>query len=117
MRPMSERAIEVRGLHKYFGDNEVLKGIDERLDELGTDYIDLLYYHGLGKKQVDWPKSKEMKDEVVVEKARAAEKWVQFATELAKETGAKPWSYALVADSDITESASFNGLMARSRRI
>lgn len=59
---------------------------------------------------------REMKDEVVEEKARAAEKWVQFATELAKETGAKPWSYALVADSDITESASFQGLMARSRR-
>ena len=37
---------------------------DERLDELGTDYIDLLYYHGLGKNHVDWPKSKEMKAEI-----------------------------------------------------
>jgi polar amino acid transport system ATP-binding protein len=28
----STRAIEVRGLHKYFGDNEVLKGIDFHVD-------------------------------------------------------------------------------------
>ena len=28
----SERAIEVRDLHKYFGDNEVLKGIDFHVD-------------------------------------------------------------------------------------
>jgi polar amino acid transport system ATP-binding protein len=27
------RAIEVRGLHKYFGDNEVLKGIDFHVDQ------------------------------------------------------------------------------------
>ncbi len=59
---------------------------------------------------------REMKNDVVGEKARAAEKWVLFATELAKESGGKPWSYALVADSDITESASFSGLLARSRR-
>src|SRR5689334_1037645 len=30
---MSERAIEVRDLHKYFGDNEVLKGIDFHVDQ------------------------------------------------------------------------------------
>jgi polar amino acid transport system ATP-binding protein len=30
---MSERAIEVRDLHKYFGDNEVLKGIDFFVDQ------------------------------------------------------------------------------------
>ena len=27
------RAIEVRDLHKYFGDNEVLKGIDFHVDD------------------------------------------------------------------------------------
>lgn len=59
---------------------------------------------------------KDMKDPVVEEKARAAVKWVQHATELARETGGKRWGYALVADSDITESASFKGLMARARR-
>ena len=30
---MTERAIEVRDLHKYFGDNEVLKGIDFHVDQ------------------------------------------------------------------------------------
>ncbi|QEH36875.1 L-glyceraldehyde 3-phosphate reductase [Aquisphaera giovannonii] len=59
---------------------EVLKGIDERLDELGTDYIDLLYYHGLGKKQVDWPKSKEMKDEVEAIKKTGKVRFVGFTT-------------------------------------
>jgi type III restriction enzyme len=57
-----------------------------------------------------------MQDPIVEEKARAAVKWVQYATDLAKETGGKPWGYALVADSDIRENASFAGLMARSRR-
>ncbi|NTF63412.1 DEAD/DEAH box helicase family protein [Rhizobium rhizogenes] len=58
---------------------------------------------------------REMQDSVVQEKARAAVKWVQYATELAEDTNGKAWGYALVADSDITESASFLGLMARSR--
>jgi hypothetical protein len=40
-----------------------------------------------------------------------AVKWVQYATELAKETSGKPWGYALVADSDIIESASFSGFL------
>ncbi|PCK81279.1 DEAD/DEAH box helicase [Rhizobium sophoriradicis] len=58
---------------------------------------------------------REMDDAIVQEKARAAVKWVEYATDLAKETSGKAWGYALVADSDITESASFAGLMARSR--
>lgn len=71
----------------------------------------------VGEKLIVEVKSdREMDDEVVLEKARAAVKWVQYASDLAKETGVKPWGYALVADSDITESASFAGLMARSRR-
>jgi polar amino acid transport system ATP-binding protein len=31
--PQPERAIEVRDLHKYFGDNEVLKGVDFFVDQ------------------------------------------------------------------------------------
>ena len=42
----------------------MVKKIDQRLDALGTDYIDLLFFHGLGSHQVDWPKSKEMKEAV-----------------------------------------------------
>lgn len=63
---------------------------------------------------VEVKSDREMDDPIVQEKARAAVKWVQYATDLAKETGGKAWGYALVADSDITESASFSGLMARS---
>lgn len=64
---------------------------------------------------VEVKSDREMDDAVVQEKAHAAVKWVQYATDLAKETGGTPWGYALVADSDIKESASFAGLMARSR--
>ncbi len=32
-RPAYEHAIDVRGLHKYFGENQVLKGIDFHVDE------------------------------------------------------------------------------------
>ncbi|WP_165220802.1 aldo/keto reductase [Aquisphaera insulae] len=59
---------------------EVLKNIDERLSELGTDYIDLLYYHGLGKNQVDWPKSKEMAAEIEAIKKTGKVKYVGFTT-------------------------------------
>ncbi|MCY1665403.1 DEAD/DEAH box helicase family protein [Rhizobium sp. SL86] len=65
---------------------------------------------------VEVKSDRDMQDPIVEEKARAAVKWVQYATDLAKETGGKPWGYALVADSDIRENASFAGLMARSRR-
>ena len=65
---------------------------------------------------VEVKSDRDMQDPIVEEKARAAVKWVQYATDLAKETSGKPWGYALVADSDIRENASFAGLMARSRR-
>ena len=42
----------------------MVKQVDKRLAALGTDYIDLLFFHGLGSNQVDWPKSKEMKEAV-----------------------------------------------------
>jgi type III restriction enzyme len=38
---------------------------------------------------------KDIKDSIVEEKARAGVKWVEHATQLARETGGKPWSYAL----------------------
>jgi hypothetical protein len=51
--------------------SDMIKRIDLRLEALGTDYIDLLYFHALSGKAVDcgltgnemdWPKSKEMKE-------------------------------------------------------
>jgi predicted aldo/keto reductase-like oxidoreductase len=47
--------------------SELLKTIDQRLENLRTDYLDLFYIHELGGSEypedcVDWPKSKEFKE-------------------------------------------------------
>jgi aryl-alcohol dehydrogenase-like predicted oxidoreductase len=45
---------------------ELLAKLDERLKNLQTDYIDLIFIHGLGDgniaTEIDWPKSKEFKE-------------------------------------------------------
>ena len=46
----------------------MLKVLDTRLERLKTDYIDLLFFHQLSSEQVEWPKSKEMKETIVVRK-------------------------------------------------
>ena len=64
--------------------SEMLKRIDIRLEALGTDYIDLLFFHGLGSNQVDWPKSKEMKEAAEAIKKTGKVKFVGFTTHDAK---------------------------------
>jgi len=64
--------------------SEMLKRIDVRLEALGTDYIDLLFFHGLGSNQVDWPKSKEMKEAAEAIKKTGKVKFVGFTTHDAK---------------------------------
>jgi len=59
---------------------EVVKNIDQRLAALGTDYIDLLYYHGLGRGQVDWARSPEMKKEIEAIKKTGKVRFVGFTT-------------------------------------
>ncbi len=59
---------------------DMLKKIDLRLDHLGTDYIDLLFYHGLDTRKKDWPNSKEMKDAVEAIKKTGKVKFVGFST-------------------------------------
>ena len=59
---------------------DMLKKIDERLARLGTDYIDLLFFHGLSTTHADWPKSKEMKDAVEAIKKTGKVKFVGFST-------------------------------------
>ena len=56
----------------------------------------------------------EMSDPVVLEKARAATAWTGHANEFVKDEGGKRWRYAMVRESDITESATLAGLLARS---
>ena len=58
----------------------MVKQIDKRLAALGTDYIDLLFFHGLGGHQVDWPKSKEMKEAAEAIKKTGKVKFVGFTT-------------------------------------
>jgi aryl-alcohol dehydrogenase-like predicted oxidoreductase len=69
--------------------SDMLKRIDLRLEALGTDYIDLLYFHALSGKAVDygltgnemeWPKSKEMKETIAAIKKTGKVRFVGFAT-------------------------------------
>ena len=69
--------------------SDMLKRIDLRLEALGTDYIDLLYFHALSGKAVDfgltgnemeWPRSKEMKETIEAIKKTGKVRFVGFAT-------------------------------------
>ena len=59
---------------------QMVNQIDKRLAALGTDYIDLLFFHGLGSGQVDWPKSKEMKEAAEAIKKTGKVRFVGFST-------------------------------------
>ena len=59
---------------------QMVNQVDHRLAALGTDYIDLLFFHGLGSSQVDWPKSKEMKEAVEAVKKTGKVRFVGFST-------------------------------------
>jgi len=69
--------------------SDMLQRIDLRLEALGTDYIDLLYFHALSGKAVEygltgnemeWPKSKEMKETIAAIKKTGKVRFVGFAT-------------------------------------
>ena len=59
---------------------DMIKNVDNRLAALGTDYIDLLYYHGLGKGQLGWLKSREMMKEIEAVKKTGKVRFVGFTT-------------------------------------
>lgn len=58
---------------------------------------------------------KDMDDEIVLAKAKAACEWVGHANAHAKENGGKQWVYALIPHDDIKESSTLVGLMAAHR--
>ncbi|WZO97705.1 aldo/keto reductase [Isosphaeraceae bacterium EP7] len=69
--------------------SDMIKRVDLRLEALGTDYIDLLYFHalsgksvdyGLTRNEMDWPKSKEMKETIAALKKSGKVRFVGFAT-------------------------------------
>jgi len=68
---------------------DMINRLDHRLEALGTDYIDLLYFHalggkeldhGLGGSEIDWPKSTEMKETIAAIKKTGKVRFVGFAT-------------------------------------
>ncbi len=60
--------------------SDMLKKLDQRLANLKTDYIDLLFFHGLDTGQTDWPKSKELKEAAEALKRTGKVKFVGFST-------------------------------------
>ena len=60
--------------------SDMLKKLDQRLAALKTDYIDLLFFHGLSTSQTDWPKSKELKEAAEALKKTGKVKFVGFST-------------------------------------
>lgn len=59
---------------------ELLANLDERLEQLKTDYIDLFFLHGIGgSNPVDWPKSKEFKETAEALKKTGKVKYVGFS--------------------------------------
>lgn len=56
---------------------------------------------------------KEMTSDEVLEKARAAAKWCERATEHELQHGGKPWKYILIPHNAIQPSATLSGLISR----
>ncbi|HEX7853472.1 MAG TPA: DEAD/DEAH box helicase family protein [Sphingobium sp.] len=54
----------------------------------------------------------ELADPIVLEKERAAKAWVKNANEFAGDGDGKLWRYILLADTHVTESLTFAGLLA-----
>ena len=60
--------------------SDMLAKLDQRLAMLKTDYVDLLFFHGLSTDQTDWPKSKVLKEAAEALKKTGKVKFVGFST-------------------------------------
>ena len=70
--------------HPKKGPEELLTMIDRRLENLGIDYVDMFFIHGIGTKSygkdsLDWPKSDRMKDVFDELKASGKVKYCGFS--------------------------------------
>ena len=54
----------------------------------------------------------EMQDTIVLAKANAARAWIGAANAVAKETGRKPWRYALIPHHAVAENATLQGFLS-----
>jgi len=59
---------------------DLVKMVDRRLAALKTDYLDLIYVHGLGGNQVDWPKDPEFKKAAEAIRKSGKARFVGFST-------------------------------------
>jgi aryl-alcohol dehydrogenase-like predicted oxidoreductase len=62
----------------------LIRKLDERLEALGTDYIDLLFIHAMGdhgiENGIEWPKSREFKETAAAIRKSGKAKFVGFST-------------------------------------
>jgi predicted aldo/keto reductase-like oxidoreductase len=59
---------------------DLLRLVDQRLDALKTDYINLLFIHGIGgEERLSWPKSKELADTIDALKKSGKARLVGFS--------------------------------------
>ncbi|APW62470.1 aldo/keto reductase [Paludisphaera borealis] len=62
---------------------DLIAGLDKRLEQLQTDYIDLIFIHALGDsnidKQIEWPKSREFKETAEAIRKSGKAKFVGFS--------------------------------------
>jgi len=70
--------------HPKKGPEELLTMIDRRLENIGIDYVDMFFIHGIGTKSygkdsLDWPKSDRMKDVFAELKASGKVKYCGFS--------------------------------------
>jgi aryl-alcohol dehydrogenase-like predicted oxidoreductase len=70
--------------HPKKGPEELLTMIDRRLENMGIDYVDLFFIHGIGTKSygkdsLDWPKSNRLKDVFDELKASGKVKYCGFS--------------------------------------
>lgn len=62
---------------------ELLKQLDQRLEALGTDYIDLIFIHAVGDHgahEIEWPKSREFKETAEAIRKSGKARLVGFST-------------------------------------
>ena len=63
---------------------DLIKQLDQRLEALKTDYVDLIFIHGIGDSygdaSLEWPKSKEFKETAEAIRKSGKAKFVGFST-------------------------------------
>ena len=75
--------------HPKQGHRQLIAQLDKRLEALKTDYVDLLFIHGIspgeyGEGSLEWPKSKEFKDTIEAIKKSGKARFVGFSCHDAK---------------------------------